>query len=219
MGQAIAARMAEQPDMQLAGIWTRDADLDPLLEGSDVLIDFSLPSGTEAVLDAVIRQQQPLVCGVSGLSEAQMQKLELAAAEVPLVYDRNMSLGVAVLERAVRDAAAALGADFKVVIAETHHIHKKDAPSGTALKLGEAIASARGDLDNGAIHYEVERVGEVPGDHEVVFQSSNERLSFAHSVTNRDVFADGALLAARWVTGRKPGLYRMSDVLIGEEQR
>jgi len=216
MGQAIAARLSEQPDMQLAGIWTRDADLDALLEVSDVLIDFSLPAGTETLLDAVIQHERPLVCGVSGLSDAQVRKLESAAARVPLVYDRNMSLGVAVLERAVRDAAAALGMEFKVVIAETHHIHKKDAPSGTALKLGEAIASARGDEDAGAIQYEVERVGEVPGDHEVAFTSDNERLSFAHSVTSRDVFADGALRAARWVIGRSAGLYRMSDVLIGE---
>lgn len=218
MGQAIAARLAEQPDMQLAGIWTRGGDLDALLEGADVLIDFSLPAGTEAVLDAVVRRRQPLVCGVSGLSAAQTKQLESAAAEVPLVYDRNMSLGVAVLERAVQEATAALGADFSVVISETHHIHKKDAPSGTALKLGEAVAGARPDLDPGAIRYEVERVGEVAGDHEIVFRSKNERLSFAHSVTSRDVFADGALRAARWVIGRAPGLYRMSDVLFGEEK-
>jgi 4-hydroxy-tetrahydrodipicolinate reductase len=218
MGQAIAGRLAEQRDLELAGIWTRDADLDALLEDADVLIDFSLPAGTEAVLDAVDRHPLPVVCGVSGLNDAQLRKLESTAAMVPLVYDRNMSLGVAVLERAVRDAAAALGTDFKVVIAETHHVHKKDAPSGTALKLGEAVAGTRGDLDAGDIHYEVERVGEVPGDHEVVFRSNNERLSFAHSVTSRDVFADGALHAARWVIGRAAGLYRMSDVLIGEER-
>jgi len=217
MGQAIAARLEEQPDLQLAGIWTRDADLGALLGDSDVLIDFSLPSGTEAVLDAVIQHQCPLVCGVSGLSDGQMQKLEAAAASVPLVYDRNMSLGVAVLGRSVRDAAAALDGDFKVVISETHHIHKKDAPSGTALKLGEAVAGARGDENTDAIEYQVERIGEVPGDHEVVFSSRNERLSFSHSVTSRDVFADGALRAARWILGRPAGLYRMCDVLFGEE--
>lgn len=215
MGQAVAARLANQPDLQLAGIWTRGTDLDALLEAADVLIDFSLPAGTEAVLDAVKRQQRPLVCGVSGLSDVQLQKLESAAASVPLVYDRNMSLGVAVLERSVRDAAAALGTGFKVVIAETHHVHKKDAPSGTALKLGDAVAAGRNDADAGAIEYQVERTGEVPGDHEVIFSSSNERVSFAHSVTSRDVFADGALHAARWVLGRPAGLYRMGDVLIG----
>lgn len=216
MGQAIAARLSEQPDLRLTGIWTREADLDALLEKADVLIDFSLPAGTDVVLDGVKRHKRPLVCGVSGLSSAQVNALEAAADEVPLVYDRNMSRGVAVLERTVRDAAAALGGDFKVVIAETHHIHKKDAPSGTALKLGEAVARARGEQDGSSIEYQVERVGEVPGDHKVTFISKNERLSFSHSVTSREVFADGALCAARWVLSRPPGLYCMRDVLFGD---
>ena len=216
MGQAIAARLAEQPDLRLSGIWTRAGDLDALLDEADVLIDFSLPAGTDAVLEGVRRHRRPLVCGVSGLSTAQIDALEATADEIPLVYDRNMSRGIAVLERTVRDAAAALGSDFKVVIAETHHIHKRDAPSGTALKLGEAVAGARGEENGSAIEYEVERVGEVPGDHKVTFISKNERLSFSHSVTSREVFADGALCAARWVLSRPPGLYCMRDVLFGD---
>jgi 4-hydroxy-tetrahydrodipicolinate reductase len=219
MGQAIASRLTEHKDLRLAGIWSRGADLDALLECADVVIDFSLPEGTEAVLDALMRHPRPLVCGVSGLSGEQTRRLESVAAGVPVVYDRNMSLGVAILERSVRDAAAVLGADFKVVIAETHHIHKKDAPSGTALKLGEAVADARGEANTDDIEYQVERVGEVPGDHEVTFRSNNERVSFAHSVTSRDVFADGALRAACWVAGRPAGLYRMRDVLFDVAQR
>ena len=127
-----------------------------------------------------------------------------------------MSLGIAVLERVVRDAAEALGDDFAVEISETHHIHKKDAPSGTALKLGEAIALARGEAGTDAISFESRREGSVPGDHDVVMRSPTERLTFAHSVTTRQVFVDGALRAARWVLDQPPGFYTMRDVLFGK---
>ncbi len=213
MGQAIARRLAERPDLGLAGIWARDTDLDALVGAADIVIDFSLPAGTEKVLQAVTHHARPLVCGVSGLSDAQMQQLDAAAAKVPVVYDRNMSLGIAVLERAVRDAAASLGPDFEVLIAETHHVHKKDAPSGTALKLGEAVTQAQSGRE---IEYRVERRGEVPGDHEVIMTSPLERLGFSHSVTSRDVFADGALHAACWLLGRTAGRYSMRDVLLGD---
>ncbi len=214
MGQAIAASIEQQADLELAGIWTRDGDLDAVVAAADVVIDFSLPEGTAAVLDAVVRHNKPLVCGVSGLDDAQMELLDRASAQIPVVYDRNMSLGIAVLEHSVREAAASLGLDFEIEISETHHIHKKDAPSGTALKLGEAVAEARGK--DGTVRFEVERRGEVPGDHEVVMRSPTERLTFAHSVTTRQVFADGALRAARWASGRAAGLYGMRDVLFGK---
>lgn len=214
MGQSIAASIEQQADLELAGIWTRDGDLDAVVAAADVVIDFSLPEGTAAVLDAVVRHNKPLVCGVSGLDDAQMELLDRASAQIPVVYDRNMSLGIAVLEHSVRDAAASLGLDFEIEISETHHIHKKDAPSGTALKLGEAIAAAR--RKDGTVRFEVERRGEVPGDHEVVMRSPTERLTFAHSVTTRQVFADGALRAARWAIGRAAGLYGMRDVLFGK---
>ncbi len=214
MGQAIAASIEQQADLELAGIWTRDGDLDAVVAAADVVIDFSLPEGTAAVLDAVVRHNKPLVCGVSGLDDAQMELLDRASAQIPVVYDRNMSLGIGVLEHSVREAAASLGLDFEIEISETHHIHKKDAPSGTALKLGEAVAEARGK--DGTVRFEVERRGEVPGDHEVVMRSPTERLTFAHSVTTRQVFADGALRAARWASGRAAGLYGMRDVLFGK---
>jgi len=216
MGQAIAATIEQQSDLQLAGIWTRDGDLGAIVDAADVIIDFSLPEGSVEVLAAVVRRKKPLVCGVSGMDNAQMLLLDQAATQVPVVYDRNMSLGIAVLERSVRDAAASLGLDFDVEISETHHIHKKDAPSGTALKLGEAIADAQGEMGTGTVRFEVERRGEVPGDHQVVMSSPTERLTFAHSVTTRQVFADGALRAARWAVEQAPGRYRMRDVLFGQ---
>ncbi len=214
MGQALAASVEQQADLDLAGIWTRDGNLDEVVALADVVIDFSLPEGTEQVLDAVVSYGKPLVCGVSGLTDAQVTGLETAAREVPVIYDRNMSLGIAVLERVLREAAAALGPAFDVEISETHHVHKKDAPSGTALKLGEAVAAVREDIEASEIHYEVERRGEVPGDHEVILRSATEELRLAHSVTTRQVFADGALHAARWLVHQEAGLYGMADVLF-----
>ena len=214
MGQAIAAGLENQDDMELAGLWARDDDLDALVAAADVVIDFSLPDGTAKVLKAVAKHGKPLVCGVSGLSDDQMARLDAVAAVVPVVYDRNMSLGVAVLEHSVREAAKSLGMDFAIEIAEVHHVHKKDAPSGTALKLGEAVAEARGEEGTGSVTFECERRGEVPGDHDVVMSSPTERLTFAHSVTTRQVFADGAIRAARWVAGKAAGRYLMRDVLF-----
>ena len=216
MGQAVAQSIERHSELGLTGIWQRGGDIDALVATADVVVDFSMPEGTEAVVEAAVKHEKPLVCGVSGLSDKQMAKLDAAANKIPLVFDRNMSIGIAVLERTVRDAAASLGPDFTVDISETHHVHKKDAPSGTALKLGEAIAESRGESGTGQIRFEVERRGEVPGDHEVVMSTATERLSFAHSVTTRQVFADGALRAAQWLVEQPPGLYSMQDVLFSK---
>jgi 4-hydroxy-tetrahydrodipicolinate reductase len=228
MGQALIRSIAERDDLQLGGIWVRDAqqlsnlDLDPatrvstdireVAASADVLIDFSLPEATAEVVAAVGDAGIPLVTGVSGLDDAGLQLIATVAQSVAVVYDRNMSMGVAVLESLVRQAAASLGEDFAVEVQETHHVHKLDSPSGTALKLGEAIAAARG-TDASDIRYKVERRGEVPGDHSVTFSSATEVLTFGHSVTTRQVFADGALRAARWALLQPPGQYAMRDVL------
>lgn len=230
MGQAIIRTIAAHDDLRLAALWVRDlrqadnlnlpgevlisADIDAVAAAADVVIDFSLPEATGGILDALVRHRKPLVCGVSGLSEAQLQAIDGAAESVAIVYDRNMSLGVAVLENLVRQASAALGSEFAVEVHETHHVHKLDSPSGTALKLGEAVAAAHG-TDAGEIRYEVERRGEVPGEHTVVLSSATERFSLGHSVTTRQVFADGALRAARWVVDQAAGRYSMADVLFG----
>jgi len=212
MGQAIASLVDAADDLSIAGVWKRGDDIDALAGSSDVLIDFSLPEATDQIISAATRHEIPLVCGVSGLSDQQMASLDEAAQLIAVVYDRNMSIGVAVLEDLVRQAAAALGADFTVEIHEAHHVHKVDAPSGTALKLGEAIAAERG-TDPGDIHYESERRGEVPGDHTVILSSATERLSLGHSVTTRQVFADGAVKAARWIVNQPFGRFTMHDVL------
>jgi 4-hydroxy-tetrahydrodipicolinate reductase len=212
MGQSIATRIDARTDLELVGLWRRGEDLAALVRAADVVVDFSLPEATAAVLEEVTRRGTPLVCGVSGLDPQQTARLDVAARQIPVVYDRNMSQGVAVLAALLRQAGATLGPEFGVTIEETHHVHKKDAPSGTALKLGEVLADARGAGD---IAYKSERVGDVPGDHAVIFRSPTETLRLEHSVTTRDVFADGALRAACWVVGRAPGRYSMRDVLFG----
>ncbi len=216
MGQAIAESIDRHSGLELAGLWRRGEDIDGLVALSDVVVDFSLPEATESVLKAVVRHHKPLVCGVSGLDELQFAQLEMASGQIPLVFDRNMSLGIAVLERSVREAAASLGSEFDIEISEVHHVHKKDAPSGTALKLGEAIAAARGDSGTGRVRFDVERRGEIPGDHEVILRSATETLRFAHSVNTRQVFVDGALRAAEWVVNKAPGRYSMQDVLFSQ---
>ena len=193
------------------------SNLDHVLAPADVIVDFSLPEATVQVAAAASETGKALVCGVSGLGNEQLGALEAAAKNIAVVYDRNMSQGIAVLHDLVRRVALSLGDEYAVEIHETHHVHKKDAPSGTALKLGEAIEQARGAGQD--VRYESERRGEVPGDHEIVFASATERLSLAHSVTTRHVFARGALRAARWVSDRQPGMYDMHDVLFGAEQR
>jgi 4-hydroxy-tetrahydrodipicolinate reductase len=236
MGLAIINAVNEFPDLEISSVWVRDpdavadlatpsgaivsSDLLHVVEAADVIIDFSLFEATEQVAEAVSRHGKPLVCGVSGLGGVQLAALENAAQVVPVVYDRNMSQGIAVLQELVGRAARSLGDEFAIEIHETHHVHKKDAPSGTALKLGESVASARNQVGADSVHYQSERRGEVPGDHEVIFSSPTERLTLSHSVTTRTVFAEGALRAARWVSGQQqPGFYDMHDVLFGKNTR
>lgn len=233
MGLAIINAVDGYDDLEIASVWVRDPDtagelstpsgalissnLEHVIERADVVVDFSLPEATAHVLGAVVQAQKPVVCGVSGLDDSQLAALERAAAVVALVYDRNMSQGITVLQDLVQRAARSLGDEFSIEIHETHHVHKKDAPSGTALKLGESLANARDNGNEDAIRYESERRGEVPGDHDVIFASPTERLSLCHSVTTRQVFAEGALRAARWVVTRSPGLYGMHNVLFGDD--
>ena len=210
MGQTIRQVVDAADGVTVSGIWTRGESLDELVADSDVLIDFSLPEANAEVLSAVQKQRRPLVCGFSGLDGKQMASLERAAGVVPIVFDRNMSQGVSVLADLVQRAAKSLGPEFAAAIHEVHHVHKIDSPSGTALKLGEAIEAARAP-DAAAVRYEAERRGEVPGDHTVILSSPTETLSLKHSVTTREVFAEGAVRAARWVLRQAPGRYRMRE--------
>lgn len=216
MGKAVRHAVEGATDVQFAGMWQRGESLDAIVGAADVLIDFSLPEANPDVLQSVATHAIPLVCGVSGLGDRQMAEIRSLATTVPIVFDRNMSQGVAVLDKLVEQAARSLDDGFSVEIHEVHHVHKVDSPSGTALALGETVAAARNAKHaEDIVRYQAERRGEVPGEHTVRFTSETETLTLHHSVTTRAVFAEGAVRAARWVVGQKPGLYGMKDVLFG----
>lgn len=173
----------------------------------DVAIDFSLPAGFDGILALCVERGAALASGTTGLEEAQREALLNASGRIAVMSAANFSLGVAVLGELIERAAAALpGWDCDIV--EAHHIHKKDAPSGTALALGEC--AARGGATP---HYVSLRAGDIVGEHTVQFATLGERIELVHRATNRDIFARGALHAAARLAHREPGLYRLRDLL------
>ncbi|MEM7740158.1 MAG: 4-hydroxy-tetrahydrodipicolinate reductase [Pseudomonadota bacterium] len=210
---------------------TDTIDLKDLGDAPDdlrVVIDFSSPEGTKAASMWCTEHQVPLVTGTTGLDDAEMALIRQASTQVAVVQSGNMSLGITLLKRLVREAAAALPG-FDIEILETHHKHKKDSPSGTALLLGEAAAHARGTALSEAarfarhgrddarkadeIGFAVRRGGGIFGEHDVSFMSEGETISLSHQALSREAFAHGAVTAARWVRGKPAGLYGMDDVL------
>ena len=199
-----------------------------LLEKSDVIIDFTISMGTETLLENALKSPKPLVIGTTGLNEHQQNLLKEAANNMPILYSTNMSLGVAVLNRLVELASRSLS-DFDIEIVEQHHRFKKDAPSGTALTLGEHAARGRGlDLDdvrvsgrNGLIGERTKdeiaimalRGGDIVGRHTVGFYNDGEFIEMNHTATSRDTFAKGAIKAAKWIINQPNGLYKISDCL------
>lgn len=207
MGQQLVQVIEEATDCQLAGVWSRNADTDlaALLAGADVAIDFTLPEATKEIAGVAAAQRAPLVCGVTGIGQEAEAAIAAATRHIALLVEGNMSRGIAVMSRLLRQAAVALGPAFKAEIRETHHRDKKDAPSGTAIALREALGDESINIDS-------RREGEVVGEHLVRFVSAGESIEIAHSVSNRRVFAEGALAAARWLVEQPPGRYRMTDI-------
>ena len=207
------------------------ASLDEALQGApQVVIDFTAPAVTARHAQACAANGHALVVGTTGLGVAEMAALQAAAVRVPVLHARNMSLGITVLTELVRQATALLGTDFDVEVTEAHHRHKKDAPSGTALQLGEAAATARGRrLEDvavyaraglaaagrpaGAIGFASLRAGAIVGDHTVLLAGAEEQLELTHRATDRALFARGALRAAGWLAGKPAGLYSLREVL------
>ena len=210
------------------GVMISDDPL-PAMLNADGVVDFSAPAASVEMAGLAAQARIAHVIGTTGLSEADLAKIAAAALHTPIVRSGNMSLGVNVLARLVGEAARALGADYDVEIVEMHHRMKVDAPSGTALMLGEAAAKGRGvDLKShsergrdgvtgarkpGAIGFASLRGGTVVGDHSVIFAGGGERIVLSHHAEDRSLFTPGALKAALWARGRKPGLYSMADVL------
>ncbi len=225
---ALGRDAGENAELELLGVPLTD-DRKQALHDAQVAIDFTLPDATVANLRACAENGTALVIGTTGLVDKHLESMEETAHHIPLVYGSNMSLGVNVFMELVVRATQALGEDYDVEIVEAHHRYKVDAPSGTALTLGERIAAARGrSLDEvavrsrdgqtgprvpGTIGFSVIRGGNIVGEHSVMLVAPEERLEFKHVAQDRSTFARGALRAAQWVTGRAPGLYSMADVL------
>ncbi len=228
MGRAIAT-IAEGEGASVAGGVDAGGDPLPLAQRADVLVDFSTPAALEPHLAAAVAARTPIVIGTTGLLATHQALIEQAADEIAVLQTGNTSLGVTLLNILVREAAARLGPDWDIEIAEMHHRHKVDAPSGTALLLGEAAAAGRGTRlaevrvdsraglvgarSEGTIGFASLRGGSVVGDHMVVFAGEGERIEIGHRGEDRSIFARGAVKAALWLAGRAPGRYAMAEVL------
>jgi 4-hydroxy-tetrahydrodipicolinate reductase len=188
------------------------ADCDAAVRNSSVAVDFSSGDGLIAHARACARAGVPILVGTTGFGDAAREELHNAAREIPVLIAPNTSVGVAVLRKLAALASASLGPAYEVEISEAHHRLKRDAPSGTALSLGEAVAGASG-REPSSIAFSVVRTGDVVGEHTVTFTAAGERLEFTHRATDRRIFARGALRGAAWLVGRPAGLYGMWDVL------
>lgn len=242
MGRAIAAIVAATPDAEIAGGVDRPGtggDIAPgltiiaqaaVLAGQcDVLVDFSSPSALPENLAAARAAGTPIVIGTTGLEAQHHALIDAAAREVAVLQAANTSLGVNLLGHLVREAAARLGPEWDIEVLEMHHRHKVDAPSGTALFLGEAAAQGRGvDLaqvsdrardgitgarTEGHIGFAALRGGSAAGDHQVILATEGERIEIGHRAETREIFARGAVKAALWLGGKPAGRYAMTDVL------
>jgi 4-hydroxy-tetrahydrodipicolinate reductase len=199
------------------------------LARADTLIDFTRPEGTLNHLQACLAHGTNLVIGTTGFDDAAKQAIRAAADRIAIVFAPNMSVGVNVVFKLLDVAARILHDDYDVEVIEAHHRHKVDAPSGTALKMGEVVAAARGkrladsvvyarqghtgERPPGAIGFATVRGGDIVGDHTVLFAGGGERIEITHRSANRSNYAAGSLRAARFLAGRAPGLYDMTDVL------
>lgn len=228
MGRAIALAV-EAAGARSAGGIDAGEEAGPLARAADVLVDFSTPAALEEHLIAARAAGTPIVVGTTGLKAPHHALIDAAAGDIAVLQTGNTSLGVTLLARLVREAAAKLPGDWDIEITEMHHRHKVDAPSGTAILLGEAAAAGRGASLNelrvdsragltgaraeGTIGFASLRGGSVIGDHSVVFAGEGERVVLSHFAQDRSTFAHGAVRAALWLAGRPAGRYAMADVL------
>jgi 4-hydroxy-tetrahydrodipicolinate reductase len=197
--------------------------------GANIVIDFSLPDAADGSLDYCIKNKSGLVLGTTGLSDSQRKKIEGASSKIPIVCATNMSVGMNTLFNLAGKVASMLGDEYDIEIVEQHHRFKKDAPSGSALTLAENICKATDKKfpdclnfgrhgkdvlrEKGQIGIHAVRAGDITGIHSVIFSTAGETITLNHNAHSRDTFARGAIRAAGWLIGKKPGLYSMADVL------
>lgn len=235
MGQRLIAMTLENPDAEFVGaveaprtpaigkdaaeiagcgaknIMIHDC-LEKIINKNDVVISFATPEASMQHLEIVTSQGKGIVIGTTGFNEKHKDQMKAYAKKIPVVFAPNMSVGVNVMWKLVEEAAKVFGDHFNVSVSETHHTKKKDAPSGTAVKIGEILAKALNKKYE-EIPIESIREGDVIGDHTTLFKSPEETLEITHHAINRDIFAKGSVQAAIWVKNQKPGLYDMQDVL------
>ena len=231
MGRALREAAENAADVTVVGLVDKfapggeiAASLDEIGEKADVVIDFTNHASAPALCEYAVRTGTALVVATTGHTDGELAAIKAAAAKVPVFMSANMSLGVAVLRDLVRRAAAAFP-DADIEIVETHHNRKVDAPSGTALLLADSVRAERPNArlvcgregqakrEKDEIGMHSLRMGNVVGEHTVYISTDTETISLSHHAATRAVFADGALVAARHVAGRRPGLYDMTDVL------
>jgi len=229
MGKALLACVPRFPQVQVAGQIDRDDDLRAIVAQADVVIDFSSHQATAAIAQICAEHRKAMVIGTTGHSNEDRSQITRLSSQIPMVLSSNFSTGVNTLFWLTRKAAEILGPDFDLEIVEMHHRLKRDAPSGTARTLAELLAQVRkqqlervvrhgregivGERTSSEIGMHALRGGDVVGDHTVIFAGLGERVELSHKASSRETFANGALRAAEWVAGRKPGLYDMQDVL------
>ena len=252
MGGRITALCIEHPELNLVGAFEKKGhekigqdigtilgigqtnvkltdDITSLIDKTDVIIDFTSVGSTLQNLRVASEHKKAMVIGTTGFSKEDMKEIEALATGIPCVLAPNMSVGVNLLFKVLEDVAKVLGNDYDIEIIEAHHRMKKDAPSGTALRMAKIIADALDrDLDDVAVYarkgligerdqkeigIQCIRAGDIVGEHTVMFATIGERIEITHKASSRDTFARGAIRAALWIYGRQPGLYDMLDVL------
>jgi 4-hydroxy-tetrahydrodipicolinate reductase len=226
MGRAILEALDANPRCELSHAGTRN-NVDSLFKESDVVIDFTSPEALSNHVSLSLNHKKPLVIGTTGLKDNHNGLIMSASSQIPVVIAPNMSIGMTLLSTMVERAASFLDETYDIEIAELHHRHKKDAPSGTSLMLGTAAAKGRGETlkelacgpdrngvrKQGAIGFAVQRGGSIFGDHSVRYIGDEEVIELSHRGLSRKSYAKGALRAAEWVIKQKPGQYSMIDVL------
>lgn len=234
MGQELQAVLSQADDVEIIALIVREdeaalgepaavrglvnytADLPAALANANLLIDFTHASAFSTVVRSAVDAGVALVSGTTGITDADRALLDQAATAIPVLWASNTSVGVNVMLDLLKVAVERLGDGYDIEVVETHHRHKKDAPSGTAKTLVKALHAARGE--GGEIPCHAIRGGDVVGDHTIHFMGPGDRIELTHRATTRRTFAQGALRAARWLVSRSPGQYTMGDALRGETE-
>ena len=229
MGQALIEAVKLNPNVSQGSILNRGDDIERVLKDFDVLIDFTRPEATLNALSVCQSAGKAMVIGTTGFSDDALKVIDQASSDIPIVFAPNMSVGVNLTLKLLETTAKVIGTDSNIEIVEAHHRHKVDAPSGTALKMGEIIANALGrDLSECAVYgregkegprdrqtigFSSIRGGDVVGEHTVTFFMEGERVEITHKASSRMTYANGAVKASQWLTNKANGLYSMQDVL------